>query len=159
MSNKEIQYRLVKIVNNQFAIFEDKYAADEPMAYELETGFGANLDENIVIAQVNFTVIQKEVVILTIECGFYYQIEPKSFSLLTDKETKNITLPFNYAATFMTTAIGGTRGYLSAKLEDTSLQNFILPIVFLNEIWETKNDFVLEYTKDLRTAEKAEADV
>lgn len=159
MPDKNIQYRLAKIVNNQFAIFEDKYAADEPMAFELKTGFGANIDEHIIIAQVNFTVIQKEFVLLTIECSFFYQIEPESFLSLMDKETKNITLPFNYAATFMTTAIGGTRGYLSAKLEDSSLQNFILPIVFLNELWDTKDDFVLEYTKDLKTADKAETDV
>ncbi|MFV8373036.1 hypothetical protein [Flavobacterium sp. LB2P74] len=139
-AKKNISFRLLNIVTEQFATFEVQNIS-EKNDLKSELQFSINPDNRVVACKMNFQFLHdsQPIVVLSIVCNF--DVEEKSWNenILT---AKKITLPKHFLEHLCVITVGTARGVLHAKTENTTFNKFIIPTLNVSNLVE--KDVVFE---------------
>lgn len=139
-TKKNINFRLLNIVTEQFATFE---VENIPDANELksELQFSINPEKRIIGCKMNFQFLhnQQPFILLTVVCNF--DIEENSWKENIVNKNK-VILPKHLLEHLCVLTVGTSRGVLHAKTENTTFNKFIIPTLNISNLVE--KDVVFE---------------
>jgi hypothetical protein len=139
-AKKNISFRLLNIVTEQFATFEIENIPDSN-ELKSELQFSTNLEKRIIGCKMNFQFFhdQRPFILLTVVCNF--DVEEGSWNNQVLSKNK-ITLPKHLLEHLCMITVGTSRGILHAKTENTSFNKFIIPTLNVTDMVE--KDVVFE---------------
>ena len=141
-TKKNISFRLLNIVTEQFATFEVENVPDNNNL-KSELQFSINPDNRIVACKMNFQFIHNNqpIVVLSIVCNF--DVEEKSWNE-NIISSKKIILPRHFLEHLCVITVGTARGVLHAKTENTTFNKYIIPTLNVSNLVEKDVDFELK---------------
>ena len=125
--NNLVNFRLIEIKTDQFAIFEENYNENEEVNLETNLTFGLNKDENIFLVTAKYIFEIKEKPFLTVQTTCFFKIEDDAVASF--KIENKIAFPKGFVAHMSMLTVGTTRGILHGKTEGTLFNRFILPTI------------------------------
>lgn len=139
-AKKNISFRLLNIVTEQFATFEVENIQDNNNL-KSELQFSINPDNSVVACKMNFQFLHNNqpIVVLAIVCNF--DVEEKSWNEYILSANK-ITLPKHFLEHLCVITVGTARGVLHAKTENTTFNRFLIPTLNVSNL--VSKDVVFE---------------
>lgn len=132
MSDK-IGFRLSKIDTNQFAIIDSAFNKNnEEVDFNIETGFGINENEQLVVVHFAPALSNDKSPFLKLQVSCYFNISDKAWKSF--KNNGNIVIPADFARHMLLITVGTTRGVLHARTDNTPYNKYFLQTINLNEI-------------------------
>lgn len=131
-AKKNISFRLLNIVTEQFATFEvENIPNNNDLKSELQ--FSINPDNRVVACKMNFQFLHNNqpLVVLAIVCNF--DVEEKSWNKNVLSANK-ITLPKHFLEHLCVITVGTARGVLHAKTENTTFNRFLIPTLNVSNL-------------------------
>ena len=128
--NMRIPYRIVKIENQQFAIFPELFVNGEEVKVESSFGFSHSTDLSMIRCITQIRYLQSEAILLVFKNATYFDIAPEGVNDI-QKEGK---VPVDFLQYMATIAVGTARGIIHDKTEGTVLNSVVLPPINLVEI-------------------------
>jgi len=130
MSELAINFNLIKVSTEQFAILGEPPSKEEIINVSSRFRFGYNIENKVIVVFFQFTLIKSQnLPFLSIECGCHFQIPEPDWNKLLNKDDNSIVLPKGFAAHLLMLCVGTTRGLLHAKTENTPFNKFYLPLL------------------------------
>lgn len=131
-AKKNISFRLLNIVTEQFATFEVENTPDNNNL-KSELQFSINPDNRVVACKMNFQFLHNNqpLVVLAIVCNF--DVEEKSWNENILSANK-ITLPKHFLEHLCVITVGTARGVLHAKTENTTFNRFLIPTLNVSNL-------------------------
>ena len=135
-----INFKLVKIKTDQFAIIEGKEPEEKEFQVDVSFGFKINPENRIIsmIGEISYERSENPFIKLNVSCNF--QIEEESWKTIFESDS-TFRIPKDFATHLAVVVIGTARGVLHAKLEDTPYNHFFLPTIDLSGTF--KDDVVI----------------
>ena len=126
-NNVNINFSLLKIKTDQFAIFEDKYIETEKVNLNTNLTFGLNSEDKVFLVTPKYTFEIKKIPFMTIQMSCFFRIEDITWdSFITEGK---ITFPKEFVAHMAMISVGTSRGVLHTKTEGTIFNKYILPTI------------------------------
>jgi len=144
-SKLNIQFALVKITTEQFAILGELPKNDEKVKMNFHHRFAFNSDKHLIGVFVKFDFIYDNKVFLTLESACHFKIDNKDWQKLTDGESNHLNLPKGFATHLLVLAVGTARGILHAKTSQTDFNRYFIPL--LNISGMIKRDVIFKLLK------------
>src|SRR5690554_2370019 len=136
MSEKElpIPFKIVKVEENQFSVFEETLAIEERIQQEIGFGFGADAENNIIAVSMKFVLYKQNQPLLKLEITCYFEIEQQAFQ---DKlvQADEIVLPCSIAKHLAMITTGTARGILFANTKNTDFSKYIVGLINVDKIF------------------------
>lgn len=133
-AKKNISFRLLNIVTEQFATFDVQNISDKN-DLQSDIQFSINPLQRVVACRMKFQFIHEKqpIVVLTVVCNF--DVEEKSWreNILSEKK---VTLPRLFLEHICMITLGTSRGVLHAKTENTFFNRFVIPLLNVNNLVE-----------------------
>jgi hypothetical protein len=139
-TKKNISFRLLNIITEQFATFEVENISDEN-DLQSDLQFSINPDNRVVACRMKFQFLRarQPIVVLTVVCNFDIEEDSWNENVLSNKK---ITLPKHLLEHLCVITVGTSRGILHAKTENTPFNKFIIPTLNVTNLVE--KDVVFE---------------
>lgn len=123
--NTNINFSLLKIKTEQFAVFEENFNKSEVINLNTNLSFGLNSNDKVFLITPKYTFENEGKPFMTIQISCYFKIEDKTWNNFTIK--KQIGFPKDFVAHMAMITVGTSRGILHTKTEGTIFNEFILP--------------------------------
>lgn len=139
-AKKNISFRLLNIVTEQFATFEVENIPDtNDLKSELQ--FSIDPENRVVACKMKFQFLHENqtIVVLTAVCNFDVEENSWNNNIVS---TKKIILPKHFLEHLCVITVGTSRGILHAKTENTFFNRFIIPTLNVSNLVE--KDVVFE---------------
>ena len=139
-AKKNISFRLLNIVTEQFATFELENIPDtNELNSELQ--FSINPEIRVVVCRMKFQFLHKNqtIVVLIVVCNFDIEVNSWNNNIVSNKK---ITLPKHLLEHLCVITVGTARGILHAKTENTFFNKFMIPTLDVSNLVE--KDVVFE---------------
>jgi hypothetical protein len=133
-SKKNISFRLLNIVTEQFATFEvENLPETNDLKSELQ--FSINPENRVVACRMKFQFLHENqpIVVLTVVCNF--DVEENSWNT-NIVSSKRIVLPKHFLEHLCVITVGTSRGILHTKTENTFFNRFIIPTLNVSNLVE-----------------------
>ena len=145
MDNKSnIGFKLVVITTDQFAIIEDNYTKEADIKVEVGFRFAADIKQKLVAVFNKFTYSSNDKKYLLIEAGCHFAISEDSWEGMFDEKLNKLIVPKVFLRQMTMLTVGTTRGILHAKTENTPFNQYLIPLInveeFIKEDTELKID-------------------
>lgn len=139
-TKKNIGFRLLNIITEQFATFEVENIPDEN-DLQSDLQFSINPNNRVITCRMKFQFLHasQPIVVLTVVCNFDVEENSWNENILSNKK---ITLPKHLLEHLCVITVGTSRGILHAKTENTTFNKFIIPT--LNVTTLVEKDIVFE---------------
>ncbi|MCS4238288.1 hypothetical protein M2306_001603 [Myroides gitamensis] len=136
MNKKElpIPFKIVKVEENQFSVFEETLAIEERIQQQLGFGFGTDAENNIVAVSMEFMLHKQTQPLIKLEITCYFEIEPKAFN---EKliQAEAIILPCGFAKHLAMITTGTARGVLFANTNNSPFNQYIIGLVNVDKMF------------------------
>lgn len=129
-----IPFRIVKIEEKQFSVFEDTLLIDAPIKQNIGFGFGTEVEKRIIGTTMRFMLHKNEQPLLKTEITCYFEIEENAFNEKLLKSEK-IILPQALVKHLAMITAGTTRGILFANTKGTDFNKYILGLVNIEQMF------------------------
>lgn len=123
--NQIINFSLLRIKTEQFAIFEENFNKNEVINLNTNLSFGLNSNDKVFLITPKYTFENEGKPFMTIQISCYFKIEDTTWNNFITK--KQIVFPKDFVAHMAMITVGTSRGILHTKTEGTIFNNFILP--------------------------------
>jgi hypothetical protein len=143
--NKPVSFRLVKIMTDQFATFDDAFDDKKEVEVQTDASYGANIEGRTVFCKIshNFKNITGSTFIkIGLTCIF--DIEPTDWEGLFSIDKSSLILPRDLCIHMTMLAIGTARGVLHSKTEGTPFNIHVLPTI--NTLDMIPGDLLINFT-------------
>lgn len=131
----QLQFRMVHIATEQFAIIETSYqGADTKVEFTANLKFGKSIEQRILVVGMNFSFTNNDIPFLVIEVACHFQLSQESWNACTANEDDTYTIPQMFITQLAMQTVGTTRGVLHCKTEGTPFNQFILPSINLLDL-------------------------
>lgn len=141
-AKKNISFRLLNIVTEQFATFELENIPDtNELNSELQ--FSINPENRVVACRIKFQFLHENqtIVVLTIVCNFDIEVNSWNKDIVSNKK---ITLSKHLLEHLCVLTVGTARGILHAKTENTFFNKFMIPTLDVSNLVEKDVVFEIE---------------
>lgn len=131
---KNISFRLLNIVTEQFATFQVENIPDNnDLKSDLQ--YSINPENRIVACKMKFQFLHENqpIVVLTIVCNFDIEETSWNNQVISNKK---LTLPKHFLEHLCVITVGTARGVLHAKTENTFFNRFIIPTLNVSNLVE-----------------------
>lgn len=131
-TKKNISFRLLNIITEQFATFEIENLPDtNDLQSDLQ--FSINPENRVVACKMKFQFLYEKqpIVVLTVICNF--DVEENSWNTNIVSNNK-IILPKHFLEHLCVITVGTSRGILHAKTENTTFNRFIIPTLNVSNL-------------------------
>jgi hypothetical protein len=129
-----IQFALLTIEMEQFAIFEDQFTAKKETSLSTELQFKLDQHNKQIGVFVGVEFLQGKKIFLKIQVSCHFKINEPSWSNFVTNKASKLIIPKQFLAHLAMITTGTTRGILFAKTESTKLATFILPTINVSEM-------------------------
>lgn len=142
--NQELQipFRIVKVEEKQFSMFDEVLAVDAPIKQNIGFGFGANADSKTIAVSLRFQLQKNNQPLLKTEITCFFEIEESAFNTELIHPEK-IVLPFPFAKHLAMITTGTARGVLYANTKGTEFNKFILGLIDVDKMFTENVDIPL----------------
>lgn len=134
MENSDnVRFRLVSIENEEMKLWFNRLAPDDlndrnlKFHYKIGTVIKLSEDSVVVVPSVRYTCMDN--VILESSAEFVYSIQSLSAAMDVDRENKRILVKSNIFPSLLSSSFSTLRGMVHARMKDTPLAGFPVPIV------------------------------
>ncbi|TDE46702.1 hypothetical protein E0I26_01055 [Flavobacterium rhamnosiphilum] len=131
-NNVNINFNLLKIKTDQFALFEENHVENGKINLNTSMSFGLNLEDKAFSISIKFTFEIKKKPFMTTQVSCFFQIENTTWESL--KVNDKIILPKGFVAHMAMITVGTSRGILHSKTEGTIFNKYILPTLNVAEM-------------------------
>lgn len=141
-AKKNISFRLLNIVTEQFATFELENIPDtNELNSELQ--FSINPENRVVACRIKFQFLHENqtIVVLTVVCNFDIEVNSWNKDIVSNKK---ITLSKHLLEHLCVLTVGTARGILHAKTENTFFNKFMIPTLDVSNLVEKDVVFEIE---------------
>jgi hypothetical protein len=130
--NKEINFNLLKINSEQFAVFNENYIPNEIINLNTNLSFGLNQEDKVFLVTPKYTFQMNDKPFMTIQISCFFKIEDETWNSFIKK--KEIIFPKGFVAHMAMITVGTSRGILHSKTEGTQFNELILPTLNVAEM-------------------------
>ncbi len=146
MALATIDFALAGIETLQFALFEENISSKKTASIGLKTKieFGVDPKEKVLIVSVTFIFeqLKKPLIKIEVRCDYFIAAETwESFC-----KNNIISFPVGFMRHLGVICIGTSRGVLHAKTENTKFNDFILPIISVEDL--IANDVIFQLDEE-----------
>lgn len=137
---KNISFRLLNIVTEQFATFEiENIPENNDLKSELQ--FSINPESRVVACRMKFQFLHENqpIVVLSVVCNFDVEESSWNSNIVSNKK---IILPRHFLEHLCVITVGTSRGILHTKTENTFFNKFMIPTLDVSTLVE--KDVVFE---------------
>jgi hypothetical protein len=124
-SNKKINFSLLKIKTEQFAVFEDDFDKREVINLKTNLTFGLNVEDKVFAVTPKYTFENNGKPFIALQISCFFKIDNITWKGFTDK--KQIIFPKEFTAHIAMITVGTSRGILHTKTEGTPFNEYLLP--------------------------------
>jgi hypothetical protein len=124
-NNIIINFSLLKIKTEQFAVFEENFNKNEVINLNTNLSFGLNPNDKVFLITPKYTFENEGKPFMTIQISCYFKIEDATWNSFMIK--RQIVFPKDFVAHMAMITVGTSRGILHTKTEGTIFNEFILP--------------------------------
>lgn len=143
MGNKlNIPFKLAKIEEKQFSVFEENLGSEAPVQEKIGVGFGGEAEDRIVVSSINYQLLKDKQPFIHIEVACYFEIERKAFKEKLHKEG-GIELPVQLARHLVNITVGTARGVLFSNTQNTPFSEYPMRLINLERI--LKEDIHIDF--------------
>lgn len=128
----QLQYRYLKISDDQFATFEENYDPSSNVDFQNSISFSFNYDNNVLTCSEVITYMQGEKVILKLGLNSFFMIHPDCVSELTNEG--KLCCPKEFLWQFASLNYGSIRGVLYERTKDSELNALVLPPFYFDQL-------------------------
>lgn len=141
-TKKNINFRLLNIITEQFATFEVENIPDEN-DLQSDLQFSINPENRVIACQMKFQFLHasQPIIALTVVCNFDIEATSWNEYILLNKK---ITLPKHLLEHLCAITVGTSRGILHSKTENTSFNKFIIPALNVTSLVEKEVVFEIK---------------
>ena len=136
MNKKElpIPFKIVKVEENQFSVFEETLVLEEPIQQQIGFGFGIDAESRIVVVSMEFVLHKQNQPLIKLEIACYFEIEPQKFQ---EKlvQADGVVLPCSLTKHLAMITMGTARGVLFANTKNTEFNKFIIGLVDIDKMF------------------------
>lgn len=127
-----INFNLLKIKTEQFAIFEENFKKNEVINLNTNLSFGMNSNDKVFLVAPKYTFENEGKPFIAIQISCFFKIEDATWNNFKIK--KQIIFPKDFVAHMAMITVGTSRGILHNKTEGTIFNEFILPTINVSEM-------------------------
>lgn len=131
-NNAIINFNLLKIKTDQFAVFEENFNKSEIVNLNTNLSFGLNSDDKVFLVTPKYTFEIQGKPFMTVQISCFFKIEDSTWNSF--KKKKQIVFPKDFVAHMAMITVGTSRGILHTKTEGTVFNEFILPPLNVSEM-------------------------
>lgn len=141
MSKKKlpIPFKIVKVEENQFSVFEDTLTVDAPIQQQVGFGFGVDTENKVIAVSMEFVLSKNELPLIKQEITCYFEIKEEAFDTLLQKD--KLILPCGFGKHLAMVATGTARGVLYANTKNTEFNKFLIGLINVDNMF--KDDIVV----------------
>jgi hypothetical protein len=139
-TNLPIPFKIVKVEDKQYSVFNDTLAIDARIQQNIGYGFGVDIENQVVGVTMDFVLLKNSIPLLKSEIICYFEIEENAFNTIC-KENK-VVLPSGFAKHLAMITTGTARGVLYANTKGTEFNKFLLGLINIDQIF--KEDVIVE---------------
>lgn len=143
MDNKNIEFDLVIITTEQFAIIESNYEKDAEIKVNLDFRFVADKGQKLVAVFNTFTFSTNEKQFLLIEAGCHFSISDDWWGKIYNEKENKVIVEKEALQQMVAITIGTTRGILHGKTEHTQFNQHFIPVIYVDALITEKSEFKL----------------
>lgn len=142
MSKKKlpIPFKIVKVEENQFSVFEDTLAVDAPIQQQVGFGFGVDTDNKVIAVSMEFVLNKNELPLVKQEITCYFEVKKEAFSTLLQKD--KLIMPCGFGKHLAMVVTGTARGVLYANTKNTEFNKFLIGLINIDNMFN--DDIVVE---------------
>lgn len=130
--NTIINFNLLKIKTEQFAILEENFNKTEVVNLNTNLSFGLNSEDKVFLVTPKYTFEIKGKPFMTVQISCFFKIEDTTWNSF--KKNKQIVFPKDFVAHMAMITVGTSRGILHTKTEGTVFNDFILPTLNVSKM-------------------------
>lgn len=130
--NVQLQYRYLKITDEQFATFEENYDPTASVEFQNSVSFSFNYAQNVLTCSETITYLQNEKIILKLGLNSIFLIHPDSVAAL--EEDGVVCCPKELLWQFASLNYGTMRGVLYDRTKNLELNTLVLPPFFFDSL-------------------------
>lgn len=128
----QLQYRYLRIADDQFATFEENYDSTSKVEFQNSVSFSFDYENNVLSCLGTITYMQEEKVILKLGLSSSFMLHPDCVSeLLKDGQ---LCCPKEFLWQFASLNYGCIRGVLHERTKDSELNALILPPFYFDQL-------------------------
>lgn len=127
-----IQFRMIRINTEQFAILEKDLRKEETYSLETAIAFAVDSKEHIVANRMKIEIKTKDQLVALLELVCLFEIHPESWNEIL--QVDKIVVPKDTLSHLAVHTVGTARGILHCKTEGTPFNTMILPPLNLVEM-------------------------
>lgn len=128
-----IPFKLAKIEEKQFSVFEEYLESDSPVQEKIGVGFGGGVEDRIIAASIDYQLLKDKQPFIHIRVACYFEIEPKAFKEKLHTE-EGIKLPVELARHLANITVGTARGILFSNTQNTPFSQYPMRLINLQRI-------------------------
>lgn len=132
MAENNINFNLLKIKTDQFALFEENHVENGKINLNTSMSFGLNIEDKGFSISVKFIFEIKKKPFMTTQVSCFFQIENTAWESF--KVNDKTILPKGFVAHMAMITVGTSRGILHSKTEGTIFNKYILPTLNVAEM-------------------------
>lgn len=138
-TNRIVNFSLLKIRTDQFAIFE---VGLEKGVINLNTNltFGLNIEDKVFVVTPKYTFESTGKPFIALQISCFFKIDESTWKSFTTK--KQIAFPKDFIAHMAMITVGTSRGILHTKTEGTPFNEYLLPPLNVAEM--IKQDLIFD---------------
>lgn len=142
MSKKKlpIPFKIVKVEENQFSVFEDTLAVDAPIQQQVGFGFGVDTDSKMIAVSMEFVLNKNELPLVKQEITCFFLVKEEAFGTLLQKS--KLIIPCGFGKHLAMVATGTARGVLYANTKNTEFNKFLIGLINIDKMFN--DDIVVE---------------
>lgn len=141
--SKTIDFRLIAIKTEQYAIFEENYLGNDEFDIRTSIGIAVYNKEKQIGIFLEIEYLQSDKVFVKIVVSCHFSFSDESWGGLLDNEASNIILPKDFYGHIIGITFGTVRGVLASRTEGTTFSTFILPIYHIDDLIKEDGKFSL----------------
>ncbi|WP_223583087.1 hypothetical protein [Sphingobacterium sp. GVS05A] len=138
--NLPIGFKIVKVEENQFSVFEGTLVVDAPIQQQVGFGFGVDIDNYVIAVSMEFLLNKNELPLIKQEITCYFEIKEETFSKLLQED--KLILPCGFGKHLAMVATGTARGVLYANTKNTEFNKFLIGLINVDNMFN--DDIVVE---------------
>ncbi len=136
-----IEFALLRIVTEQFAILEENFVDKEEINLSVNIKFGVDALQRAITVRIFMRFEIKGQPFLLLEAGCIFGVSPQSWESFIQPDEKTILIPEGFLTHLSVITTGTCRGILHSKTEGTGYNRFLLPTIKVTEL--VKGDITL----------------
>lgn len=136
MSRKEypIPFKIVKIDENQFSVFEEVLKLKAEIRQKIGYGFGANIEDHSIGVAMSYVLLREGRPLLKQDITCYFEIQEDAFKGLMQDD--KVILPSDFGKHLAMITTGTVRGALFANTKNTPFHQFFMGIINVDKIFQ-----------------------